>query len=279
MTKTLLKWLYFGNLLCVIKILGYLEIWLLNDPRSGSIAMENDKKILGPILRPYLGNLFNVSHENAWHIESCRKRKDIYNSEMRSLALFCKLVTAQEISPADGIVDSLSKGWNWAEHVTRMIERSNNGLKLIFLTRQKTLKYNLTFANNKGLSAFSTWSKARNIGNATRRAIIARTNIITATDGLPSWNEGSVSGGKLSEGKKEVERERRGRRQDNRLISQDVTTHNMLHIHICICMNDFIIRHSLMIIHNNLRKFILSPLIPSGCFRRNLLANPKRTAL
>ncbi|XP_043269772.1 uncharacterized protein [Venturia canescens] len=174
MTKTLLRWLYF--------------------------AMENDLKILGPILRPYLGNLFNASHENAWHVESCRKRREIYNSEMRSLALFCKLVTAQETSPADGIVESLSKGWNWAEHVTRMIERSNDGLRLVFLTPHKILKYNLTFANNKGLSAFSTWSKARNIGNATRRAIIARTNIITATDRLPNWNEGTASAEKLNKG-------------------------------------------------------------------------------
>ena len=165
--------------------------------------MEHDKKVLGPILRPYLGNLFNVSHENAWHVESWRKRQDIYSSEMRSLALFCKLVTAQEVSPANGIVESLSKGWSWAEHVTRMIERSNNGLRLVFVTRDRVMKYNLTFANNKGLSAFSTWSKARNIGNATRRATIARTNIITATDALPGLTGAIATGGQVNKGKRE----------------------------------------------------------------------------
>ena len=102
--------------------------------------MEQDKKTLGPILRPYLGNLFNSSHENAWHVESWKKRQEVYNSEMRSLAMFCKLVTTEEISPANGIIESLSKGWNWSEDVARMIERSNNGLKLVFITTDKILR-------------------------------------------------------------------------------------------------------------------------------------------
>lgn len=148
--------------------------------------MEYDKKVLGHILRPYLGNLFNSSHENAWHVESWRKRQDIYNTEMRSLSLFCKLVTTQEISPAAGIVESLSKGWTWAEQTINMIERSpEHGLRLLFITPDRVIKYSLTFTNNRGLSAFSSWSKARNIGNITRRATIARTTMITATDFLP----------------------------------------------------------------------------------------------
>ncbi|XP_015591289.1 uncharacterized protein LOC107265900 isoform X2 [Cephus cinctus] len=153
MARTLLKWLYF--------------------------AMENDKKTLGPILRPYLGNLFNSSHENAWHVESWKKRREILATEMRSLALFCKLVTAQEVSPADGIVEALSKGWLWAENITRMIERSDQGLKLVFITSTRVIKYNLTFSNNKGLSTFSTWSKARNISNAHKRTTIATANMLT----------------------------------------------------------------------------------------------------
>ena len=104
------------------------------------LGIEQDRKILGPILRPYLGNLFNSSHENAWHVESWIKRHEIYNSEMRSLAMFCKLVTTQEISPANGIVESLSKGWNWSEDVARMIERCNNGLKLVFVTPKRILR-------------------------------------------------------------------------------------------------------------------------------------------
>ncbi|XP_046467863.1 uncharacterized protein [Neodiprion pinetum] len=161
LAKTLVKWLYFG--------------------------MEHDRKTLGPILHPYLGNLFNSSHENAWHVESWRKREEIFNTEMRSLSLFCKLVTTQEVSPANGVVDSLSKGWTWAENVTKMIERSENGLKLVFLA-DKVARYNLTFANNKGLNMYSTWSKARNVSNAVKRTTIARTNMITISNLLPGTN-------------------------------------------------------------------------------------------
>lgn len=164
----------------VVRVVGHIVIYLV-------IGMEYDKKVLGHILRPYLGNLFNSSHENAWHVESWRKRQDIYNTEMRSLSLFCKLVTTQEVSPANGIVESLSKGWSWAEQTINMIERSpaEHGLRLVFITPEQVMKYSLTFTNNRGLSAFSSWSKARNIGNATRRATIARTTMITATDSLP----------------------------------------------------------------------------------------------
>ncbi|XP_048509592.1 uncharacterized protein LOC105689999 [Athalia rosae] len=163
LAKTLVKWLYFG--------------------------MEHDKKTLGPILRPYLGNLFNSSHENAWHVESWRKRDEIFNTEMRSLSLFCKLVTTQEISPANGVVDSFSKGWTWAENVTKMIERSENGLRLVFLS-DKVARYNLTFANNKGLNMYSTWSKARNVSNAVKRTTLARTNMITMSNLLPNADPG-----------------------------------------------------------------------------------------
>lgn len=104
--------------------------------------MEEDKKVLSPLLRPYLGNLFNASHEMCWHVESWRKRQDVHSSESRSLASFCKLVSAREILPARGIVESLSRGWTWADSVARMIERSQNrgGLKLVFLTPERVLR-------------------------------------------------------------------------------------------------------------------------------------------
>lgn len=102
--------------------------------------MEQDKKTLGPIIKPYLGNLFNSSHENGWHVESWKKRQENCNLEMRSLAMFCKLVTTGEISPANGIVESLSKGWHWSENIARMIERFNCGLKLVFITTDGVMK-------------------------------------------------------------------------------------------------------------------------------------------
>ncbi|XP_043512314.1 uncharacterized protein LOC122529876 isoform X1 [Frieseomelitta varia] len=146
MTKMLLQWLYFG--------------------------MDYDRKYIEPILRPYLNNLFNSLHEYGWCAISWKKRQEIYTSEMESLSTFCKSVITEEISPANGLVDYLSKGWRWAENMTKMIERSGNSLRLIFLPTDRAIKYNLTFTENKSLSSFSTWSKARSVSTIVRRKSI-----------------------------------------------------------------------------------------------------------
>ncbi|XP_068980937.1 uncharacterized protein [Bombus flavifrons] len=146
MTKILLQWLYFG--------------------------MDYDRKFLEPILRPYLNNLFNSLHEHGWCATSWKKGQEVYASEMQSLSIFCKSVISEEISPANGIVDYLSKGWRWAENMTKMIERSGNSLRLIFLPRDRAIKYNLTFTENKNLSSFSTWSKARSVSTIVRKKSI-----------------------------------------------------------------------------------------------------------
>ncbi|XP_058794582.1 uncharacterized protein LOC131666180 isoform X2 [Phymastichus coffea] len=160
MAKALLKWLYFG--------------------------MEEDKKVLGPLLRPYLGNLFNASHEYAWHVESWRARTDRYSAETRSLAAFCKLVAQREIQPANGIVESLSRGWCWPDELARQIERAEprHGLGLVFLTPERILRYQLKFAKDQGPNSYSTWSKARSLGSAVRKSSVARAAMITANDTL-----------------------------------------------------------------------------------------------
>ena len=134
--------------------------------------MDYDRKYIEPILRPYLNNLFNSLHEYGWCAISWKKRQEIYTSEMESLSTFCKSVITEEISPANGLVDYLSKGWRWAENMTKMIERSGNSLRLIFLPTDRAIKYNLTFTENKSLSSFSTWSKARSVSTIVRRKSI-----------------------------------------------------------------------------------------------------------
>ncbi|XP_031844381.1 uncharacterized protein LOC116432130 isoform X2 [Nomia melanderi] len=161
MAKILLQWLYFG--------------------------MDYDRKYLEPVLRPYLNNLFYSLHENCWYASRWRSRQETYTSEMHSLSAFCKSVISQEISPALGIVDFLSKGWRWAEGVTKMIERSGNSLRLILFAGDKVLRYNLTFTENKGPSAFSTWSKARSVGTIARRKRISS----RASEILESLSESS----------------------------------------------------------------------------------------
>ncbi|KAG7188665.1 hypothetical protein KM043_008289 [Ampulex compressa] len=167
MARMLLRWLYFG--------------------------IEYDRKILEPILRPYLSNLFNGLHEYCWNAELWRSKYETYTSEMRSLARFCKLVTTQKVSPSEGIIEFLSKGWYWAESMARTIERSENSLSLIFITAERTFGYNLVFADNKGLSAFSTWSKVRSIGNIARRKRITSRIIAPKSSSLvPNTTTGNA---------------------------------------------------------------------------------------
>ncbi|XP_078032672.1 uncharacterized protein LOC144467656 [Augochlora pura] len=143
MAKMLLQWLYF--------------------------AMDYDPKYLEPVLRPYLSTLFYSLHENCWYASSWKSKQETYKSEMGSLSAFCESVMSRETTPALGIVEFLSEGWRWAESMTKMIERSGNSLRLILLAGDKELRYNLTFAENKGPSAFSTWSKARSVNTIARR--------------------------------------------------------------------------------------------------------------
>ncbi|XP_015437680.1 PREDICTED: uncharacterized protein LOC107192853 [Dufourea novaeangliae] len=171
MAKILLQWLYFG--------------------------MDYDTKYLEPVLRPYLSNLFYNLHENGWYTACWRNKQEIYATEMQSLSAFCRSVVTQEISPAIGIVDFLSKGWRWAESMTKMIERSGNTLRLIFLFGDKVFGYNLTFTENKALSAFSTWSKARNVSMIARR----RRMNLRAGEILDSLSESRGNGGSTCENK------------------------------------------------------------------------------
>lgn len=161
--------------------------------------MENDRKILEPVLRPYLNNLFNGTREHGWLAISWKRREELYRGEMGSLSMFCKSVVTEEITPGNGIVDYLSKGWHWAENMARMIERSGNFLPLIFLPRDRTIKFDLTFAGNKGPSSFSTWSKVRSVSTIARRrrrSIYSRASelfdYLTGSQRASDYNNGKI---------------------------------------------------------------------------------------
>lgn len=162
--------------------------------------MDNDRKILEPVLRPYLDNLFNGTREHGWLASSWRTRQEIWRGEMGSLSMFCKSVVTEEITPGHGIVDYMSKGWRWAENMARMIERSGNCLRLIFLPGDKAIKFDLTFAGNKGPSSFSMWSKVRSVSTITRRrrrSAYPRASelfdSLTGSQSTPSDNNGEIA--------------------------------------------------------------------------------------
>lgn len=93
-------------------------------------AMDQNKRYLGPILRPYLSNLFSTSHAISWHIDLIKNR--ISNDELDALGSFAELVNSGKITPAQGLIDAVNKNWLWAKSMLAMVEK--NTLRVIFIS-------------------------------------------------------------------------------------------------------------------------------------------------
>ncbi|CAG9858916.1 unnamed protein product [Phyllotreta striolata] len=106
--------------LCLVKIILK---WLYR-------GMDQSKRYLGPILRPYLNNIFSSSHAMSWHLESLKER--LNDEELNALGIFAQLVNSAKITPAQGLIDSVSKNWEWARSMLSMIEQ--NTLRIIFVS-------------------------------------------------------------------------------------------------------------------------------------------------
>ncbi|CAH0563543.1 unnamed protein product [Brassicogethes aeneus] len=92
-------------------------------------AMDQNKRHLGPILRPYLNILFTTSHAVSWHLESIKQRQ--CDAEISSLNKFCELVYNGKITPAEGLIDAVNKNWDWAKNMLKMVEKST--LRIVFI--------------------------------------------------------------------------------------------------------------------------------------------------
>lgn len=93
-------------------------------------AMDQNKRCLGPILRPYLSNLFSTSHAVSWHIDFIKER--ISNNELDALGTFADLVNSTKITPAQGLIDAVNKNWAWAKSMLSVVEK--NTLRVVFIS-------------------------------------------------------------------------------------------------------------------------------------------------
>lgn len=83
-------------------------------------AVDSDGRILGPVLRPYLNQIFKGSHENCWFLPEWKKKTDM--SEFEAIGAFSSLVISENIDPLEGILDSANKGWNWAKNCLHILQ-------------------------------------------------------------------------------------------------------------------------------------------------------------
>ncbi|XP_068633568.1 uncharacterized protein [Battus philenor] len=95
-------------------------------------GVKEDKKYLGPVLRPYLDGLFRVSNENCWFLEEVDARKSEH--EVLGLEEYCLGVHSGEIEPCMGLLDAAKK-MAWAKVLVDFIDRFRHiDFRLVFPT-------------------------------------------------------------------------------------------------------------------------------------------------
>ncbi|XP_044252491.1 uncharacterized protein LOC123003653 [Tribolium madens] len=114
-------------------------------------AMDQNKRCLAPILRPYLHTLFATSHSISWHLDFIKQRMN--RDEVTALGYFAKLVNSTKITPAEGLIDAVNKNWLWAKSMLKMVEK--NTLRVVFVTgRGKVYRHILSlpsYQRNKSM--------------------------------------------------------------------------------------------------------------------------------
>lgn len=92
-------------------------------------AMDQNKRYLAPILRPYLNYLFTTSHAISWHIDSIKGRTS--KDELTALGKFAEQVNSGKTTPAQGLSDCVDKNSSWAKAMFSMVE--DKTLRVVFL--------------------------------------------------------------------------------------------------------------------------------------------------
>lgn len=171
-------------------------------------GLDEHRRHMAPILRPYLNRLFAASHENCWHLEEWRRRQEDQGDEMRVLGAFCHLVAASEVSPTRALLDAVTKGWTWAENMLDMADylvqsdvtgQPEVGLQLVFTQGEgKVVRHCISVPSSRDEqllqppeSRYSTYSSSKSIYNRytgtlkTKKAASLRGMPVTLSSLLP----------------------------------------------------------------------------------------------
>lgn len=90
---------------------------------------KDDKKYLGPVLKPYLEALYLSSLESSWFLEDFDSKKCM--KEFDGLKEFCMGVHDSRIEPCMGLLD-IAKKLAWAKAMVDFIDRAKNVGKIFF---------------------------------------------------------------------------------------------------------------------------------------------------
>lgn len=81
---------------------------------------KDDKKYLGPVLKPYLDGLFTSSLENSWFLEDFDAKR--CEKEFEGLKEYCVGVHDGNIEPCMGLLDA-AKRLAWAKAMVDFVDR------------------------------------------------------------------------------------------------------------------------------------------------------------
>ncbi|KRT85494.1 hypothetical protein AMK59_93, partial [Oryctes borbonicus] len=95
-------------------------------------AIDQNKKCLAIILRPFVNTMFIASHAVSWHMEQVKNKA--MNYELQALGAFCKLINEGKVTPAEGLMDAYHKKWSWAK---TMLEIVREGSLRLILTPER----------------------------------------------------------------------------------------------------------------------------------------------
>lgn len=156
-------------------------------------AMDLNRKYLALILKPYLSKVFSSSYHVSYHLDLIKDRWK--TDEVEAINSFCRLVNGGSITPAQGLMDSINKNWQWAKDMLGMVEK--NTLRLVFVQdREKVYRHILSLPSYGHGSesevdspGSKTWNdKTRNVRSVKRKTTLPGRNyfnsLLLGSEGL-----------------------------------------------------------------------------------------------
>lgn len=109
-------------------------------------AVDQNKKCLAIILKPFLNTVFVSSHAVSWHMDQIRKRMG--NDELEALGAFCKVINQGRVTPAQALMDAYNKKWIWAKIMLELV--GEGSLRLVFVpARDRVVRHVLTMPHSR----------------------------------------------------------------------------------------------------------------------------------
>ncbi|XP_064292400.1 uncharacterized protein LOC128675031 [Plodia interpunctella] len=139
---------------------------------------KEDKKYLGPVLKPYLDGLFSSSIENAWFLEEFQGKSN--EKEFEGLKEYCLGVHDGKLEPCVGLLEA-AKRQAWAKAIVDFVDRFRHvEFRLVFPTGEgMAISFPLKLPSRRELSSARALTLSRR-DKADAKLRLARRCVLSA---------------------------------------------------------------------------------------------------